>query len=69
MEKGKDPQQLEQISQRGVRFDETVAGHGLGLAICKDIVKLYMGSISFSHSEKLGGFRVDISLPLKSMTS
>ena len=65
---GQDPQQLEQISQRGIRFDETIEGHGLGLAICKDIVKLYVGSISFSHSEKLGGFRVDISLPLKSVS-
>lgn len=61
---GKAPQELEQIAQRGVRLDETVEGHGLGLAISKDIVKLYAGTIHFNRSEKLGGFYVEISIPL-----
>lgn len=60
---GKAPQELEQIAQRGIRLDESVEGHGLGLAICKDIVKLYAGTIRFKRSEKLGGFQVEINLP------
>jgi len=57
---GRSAQEIEQLMQRGVRLDESVDGHGLGLAICKDIVKLYGGSIDFDRSEKLGGFRVTI---------
>lgn len=55
---GRSTKEIEQLMQRGVRLDESVEGHGLGLAICKDIVKLYGGSIHFDRSEKLGGFRV-----------
>jgi len=38
-------------------------GHGLGLAICNDIVRLYGGTLRFAQSEKLGGFKVEVSLP------
>ena len=61
---GKKPEELEQLAQRGVRLDESVEGHGLGLAICKDIVKLYAGSINFNYSEALGGFQVEVILPI-----
>ncbi len=61
---GKQPEELEQLAQRGVRLDESVEGHGLGLAICKDIVKLYSGEIHFNRSEKLAGFQVEVTLPL-----
>ncbi len=61
---GKSIQELEQLAQRGVRLDESVEGHGLGLAICNDIVKLYGGSIYFNQSEKLGGFKVKVNLPM-----
>ena len=60
---GQQSEILEQLTQRGTRIDESVEGHGLGLAICKDIVKLYGGSIHFDRSKKLGGFLVKILLP------
>jgi len=63
---GKTTQALEQLAQRGVRLDESVEGHGLGLAICKDIIKLYAGTIQFGRSEALGGFYVEVNLPLAS---
>ena len=55
---------LQAISQRGVRLDETVDGHGLGLAIVSDIVNHYKGEIHSGESAKLGGFEIQISLPL-----
>jgi len=61
---GKTEKELSQLSHRGVRLDESVEGHGLGLAICNDIVRLYSGSIILSQSTKLGGFYVLINLPL-----
>ncbi len=61
--KGIASQALEKLTQRGTRLDEQTEGHGLGLAICQDIVKLYAGSIQFSRSKKLGGFKVLINLP------
>jgi signal transduction histidine kinase len=60
---GKEPDELVGLAKRGIRLDESVEGHGLGLAISKDIVKLYGGTIRFDRSEKLGGFLVEIKLP------
>ena len=56
--------ELDRISERGVRLDEGVEGHGLGLAIAKDIVKLYGGTLAFDRSLTLGGFRVRVTLSL-----
>ncbi len=61
---GCSEQEIEQLTQRGVRLDETVEGHGLGLAIAKDIIKLYNGEISFSRSKSLGGLCTTIKLCL-----
>ena len=55
--------ELERLVERGTRLDETVEGHGLGLAIAKDIVKLYGGGIEFDRSPSLGGLRVKVVLP------
>lgn len=61
---GADNEKLSELSKRGVRLDEKVQGHGFGLAISADIVADYNGKMSFNHSADLGGFRVDITLPL-----
>jgi len=61
--KGLDSSQIEAIQQRGVRLDETVAGHGLGLGICRDILHSYHGQMSFSQSA-LGGLKVCVEISL-----
>ncbi len=50
------------ILERGVRTDETVPGHGLGLAMVRDTVELYGGALSVETSS-LGGARFDLRLP------
>lgn len=59
---GRTATELQQMAERGVRLDESVEGHGLGLAICKDIVKLYGGTLAFGRSAALGGLRVSVTL-------
>ncbi|MBI5637249.1 MAG: ATP-binding protein [Nitrospinae bacterium] len=59
---GCPPEKMELISGRGVRLDESVPGHGLGLAIARDIVESYNGRIGFSAAP-LGGLRVSITFP------
>lgn len=54
---------LAHLTERGSRLDETVDGHGLGLAIAKEIVAQYGGDIVFSRSPTLSGFRVRVHLP------
>jgi len=51
----------EQLLQRGVRGDERVEGHGLGLAIVLEIVSAYNGDITIDDSD-LGGARLSVSL-------
>ncbi len=51
------------LAKRGIQLDETKEGHGLGLAISKDIVKLYGGKIGFSQSQASGGLKITIQLP------
>lgn len=57
---GIPPEQLERVLQRGVRGDERVQGHGIGLAIVDDIVRAYRGTLQVEPSAELGGacFRV-----------
>ncbi len=55
---------MRELSQRGTRLDESVEGHGFGLAIASDTVAEYSGDLEFKSSDKLGGFRVDITIPL-----
>ena len=50
------------VLERGVRADQQVPGHGLGLAMVRDTVDLYGGSLRIERSE-LGGARISLALP------
>lgn len=56
---GVDEKQMANLGQRGLRLDEQTPGHGLGLAIVRDIVARYGGKISFSTGSS-GGLRVTV---------
>lgn len=62
---GAEPDELASITERGVRLDEAKPGHGLGLAIARDIVATYGGELKFSRSDALGGLMVNVMLPLR----
>jgi two-component system sensor histidine kinase PhoQ len=57
---GIDEDNVEHLLQRGVRGDERVQGHGIGLAIVQDILRAYQGELSVKRSEALGGARFSI---------
>ena len=61
---GYNVESLNQLMSRGVRLDESVSGHGFGLAISSDIIKDYEGTLKFSRSETLGGFKAEIAIPV-----
>jgi len=52
------------VGQRRVRLDEQIPGHGIGLAVVKDLVHSHGGTLSVARAE-LGGAQVDIVLPNK----
>lgn len=60
---GIQSEHVAQLLQRGVRGDERVQGHGIGLAIVQDIVHGYRGELDVSKSPELGGARFEIKLP------
>jgi signal transduction histidine kinase len=60
---GCDEQHLNVSTGRGVRLDEAVGGHGLGLAIAGEIVAVYGGTLDLGRSATLGGFRAVVTLP------
>jgi two-component system sensor histidine kinase PhoQ len=57
---GIDEDNVDHLLQRGVRGDERVQGHGIGLAIVQDILRAYRGELTVTRSESLGGARFAI---------
>ena len=50
------------VGERRVRLDELVPGHGIGLAVVRDIVASHQGQVTISQTPA-GGAQLDISLP------
>ena len=56
------------LLQRGMRLDESTPGHGIGLAVVKDIARSYGGRLSIQRSD-LGGAEIMVSIPPVSAAS
>ena len=50
------------LLQRGMRLDENTPGHGIGLAVVKDIARSYGGQLAIKQS-KSGGAEITVSIP------
>jgi signal transduction histidine kinase len=59
---GLDDSALARLGTRGLRFDETTPGSGLGVAIASDLVTAAGGHVAYSRGPA-GGLRIDIDLP------
>jgi len=53
---------VDALLQRGMRLDESAPGHGIGLAIVKDIARSYGGDLTIQASD-LGGAEVKVTIP------
>ena len=61
---GIDPHEVERLTERGVRLDESVEGQGIGLAVVRDIVEgAYDGRLSIDSSPHGTTVRVELALP------
>ncbi len=58
---GIHPEMIEEISKRGIRADELTPGHGVGLAIVKDVLSVYQACIKFNSSSK--GLTIVVDFP------
>jgi two-component system sensor histidine kinase PhoQ len=56
------------VLQRGVRADESVPGHGIGLAMVRETIDLYGGRLEVDESP-LGGARFSLHLPGRQPTA
>lgn len=60
---GIPPGKLAEILKRGVRADENIHGHGIGMAVVHELVRLLGGQLEGKKSETLGGMKWDVYLP------
>jgi signal transduction histidine kinase len=54
---------LHALTARGARADENLPGAGLGLAIARDVVETYGGTLRLGRSGALGGFLAEVTFP------
>jgi len=59
---GCSQEEIETLAKRGVRIDESPPGHGLGLAIVRDIVDFYNGELVLKGSTILGGLQACVTI-------
>ncbi|TVQ87598.1 MAG: GHKL domain-containing protein [Chromatiaceae bacterium] len=59
---GISPDQATRLLERGARADESIPGHGIGLAVVREISQAYGGTLSIDRG-RLGGARICICLP------
>ena len=59
---GVPPEMVDQVMKRGHRADENIPGHGIGLSIVSDIVRVYGGIMEIGLS-RWGGAKVSVWLP------
>ena len=52
------------LLQRGMRLDESAPGHGIGLAVVKDIAASHGGELTIERAD-LGGANISVSIPAK----
>jgi two-component system sensor histidine kinase PhoQ len=62
--KGISEADQKKIFERGIRADSYQQGHGVGLAIVRDLIDSYNGQLNVSNSEKLGGAKFEFSFSL-----
>lgn len=55
------PDDREAVLQRGVRADQQVDGQGIGLAVCREIVSSYRGTLEIRQARS-GGAELDVTL-------
>ncbi|MCX7101381.1 MAG: ATP-binding protein [Methylobacter sp.] len=60
---GIPPDKLAEILKRGVRADENIHGHGIGMAVVYELVSLMGGILEGKKSETLGGMKWNVYLP------
>jgi len=59
---GIDKSKLDELPRRGLRLDESIQGHGLGLAIVQDIVDGLGAQLQLQQSPDLGGLLASVQL-------